>query len=186
MRTDETLDPIVDDVARGMTDGTPGDEFTLKVMRRLADPAGQRRRHARFVLAPLATAAALAIVVFGARTALDKRQVKATPPPPATSTTRLEGRGGTESASPDQIAQTATADSARTSNTSRVTAQMATRVPPTRVALPIEPMKVPLLQTPPLTTEAIPADPITVDLLEPIPLLAVPPLATADEQRRQE
>ncbi len=187
MRTDETLDSIVDDVARRMTDGAPGDDFMLKVMRRLAEPSGQRRRQARFVLAPLATAAALAILVFGARTLVDKREVKATPPSPATSTTRREARSSIQSQSPGPIVQTATVESARTSNTIRTaTAQMERRATPARRASPIEPMTVPLLHTPPLATEAIPADPIAMDLLQPIPLLAVPPLATDDEQRRQE
>jgi hypothetical protein len=186
MRTDETLDSIVDEVARRMTEEAPGDDFTLKVMRRVADPPGQGRRRARFVLAPLAAAAALAIVIFGARAAVDQRQVKATPPSPAASTTRPEGRSGTESPSPDLIAQTATAEAARPDTIRMTTAQMGTRAAPARRASPIEPMTVPLLHTPPLTIEAIPADPIAVDRLEPIPLLAVPPLATDDDQRRRE
>lgn len=189
MRADEALDSIVDEVAQQMTACAPDDEFTADVMRRVArQPTLQRSWRAPFVLASLATAAALAIiVVFGARTAVDKRQAKATPPSPATSTTRPEARSGVESPSPDLIAQTATVEAARTSNPIRMTtAQTGTHAMTPRPASPIEPMTVPLLHTPPLTTEAIPADPIAVDLLDPIPLLAVPPLATDDDQRRQE
>jgi hypothetical protein len=188
MRADEALDSIVDEVAQRMTACAPDDEFTADVMRRVARQSRLRRSwRAGSVLAPMAAAAALAIiVVFGARTGVDNRQGKAIPRSPATSTTRPEARRGPESPSPDLIPQTAV-EAARTLNTIRMTTpQLGTRAMATRRASPIEPMTVPLLHTPPLTTEAIPADPIAVDRLDPIPLLAVPPLATDDDQRRQE
>jgi len=174
---DEPVNDVIDEVARGMTEGSPasGADFRRRVLARIESGGAPRRTwRAAFVLSPLAAAAAIVIAVIVTRGAHDH--------------------------SPEQVAPQAAQNVPLPKETRRepvVPAVVVARPFQGRVrgaespalhldTLQLDANDVASIAVAPLAVDALAPDPIPIERLDAIPPIVVAPLDITDTQRRFE